>query len=181
MLTLRPARWPEDCDSVAALDTGFRTDRIYTLERDALSVRLNETRLDRWLEKRYTIDPRDADERRSWHHAAIAEKNGTPVGFVAVEFSEWTRRAIVWHLYVASGWRRSGVGRMLLADAEAFARRAGARCLWVETQNVNYPAIRFYLRSGFRFCGCDESLYDPVLYRGEIAVFFDRPVSDPES
>jgi ribosomal protein S18 acetylase RimI-like enzyme len=56
----------------------------------------------------------------------------------------------------------------------AHAKAAGARCLWLETQNVNYPAIQFYLAHGFYLCGFDESFYDPVELPGEFAFFFSR-------
>jgi ribosomal protein S18 acetylase RimI-like enzyme len=45
------------------------------------------------------------------------------------------------------------------------------RCLWLETENVNYPAIGFYRRAGFRLCGLDDILYrpgDPGLLPGEV-------------
>ena len=58
------------------------------------------------------------------------------------------------------------------------ARQAtAARCLWLETQNVNYPAVQFYLKMGFRLCGLDETLYqpdDPQLLPGEMALYFAR-------
>jgi ribosomal protein S18 acetylase RimI-like enzyme len=54
----------------------------------------------------------------------------------------------------------------------AYARHAGARCVWLETRNVNYPAVRFYRRPGFRRCGLDERLYDRATPgREEIALF----------
>jgi ribosomal protein S18 acetylase RimI-like enzyme len=40
----------------------------------------------------------------------------------------------------------------------ARAREWRARCLWLETQDVNYDAIRFYLGAGFQWCGLDLSL-----------------------
>jgi len=46
-----------------------------------------------------------------------------------------------------------------------------------ETQNVNYPAVQFYLRMGFRLCGLDETLYrpgDPHLMPDETALYFAR-------
>ena len=58
--------------------------------------------------------------------------------------------------------RGVGIGRALLQAIEPIARAAGALRLWLETQNVNYPAIRFYRRQGFRLVGLDESLYDPA-------------------
>ena len=66
----------------------------------------------------------------------------------------------------------------MLNENVTFARSAGARCLWVETQNVNYPAIQFYRQVGFQLCGLDESLYDPEgPGRNEIALFFARELT----
>lgn len=99
------------------------------------------------------------------------------VGFAATQYTGWNRRAVIWHLYVALDDRGRGVGTRLLSSVEAFARDAGARCLWLETQNVNHAAVRFYLRAGFTLCGLDMSLYDPQGPAGkEVALFFARPV-----
>jgi len=68
-------------------------------------------------------------------------------------------------------------GTRLLNLVDDFARDAGARCLWLETQNVNASAVRFYLGAGFALCGLDTSLYDPDgSAGGELALFFARPV-----
>jgi ribosomal protein S18 acetylase RimI-like enzyme len=64
-----------------------------------------------------------------------------------------------------------GVGGALLEAMRDHAHALGAPCLWVETQNVNAPAIRFYRRHGFACCGLDTTLYDPRQLRGETAVF----------
>ena len=66
----------------------------------------------------------------------------------------------------------------MLDSVEKFAQRAGARCLWLETQNVNFSAVNFYLHAGFTLCGLDASLYDPDnLAQAELALFMTRPVS----
>ena len=39
---------------------------------------------------------------------------------------------------------------------------------------MNYPAVQFYLASGFYLCGLDESFYDPIELPGEFALFFAR-------
>jgi hypothetical protein len=50
--------------------------------------------------------------------------------------------------------------------------------MWVETQNINIPAIQFYQRAGFRFCGLDEALYDPEEPgRHEVALFWVRELT----
>ena len=69
---------------------------------------------------------------------------------------------------------------MLLARALEFARAAGVRCLGLETQTTNVPAIRFYRRMGFRLCGIHTALYDPARVAAqEIAVFFTRSLTEP--
>ena len=45
----------------------------------------------------------------------------------------------------------------------------------VETQTVNYGAVRFYRSMGFAWCGFDTSLYDPGdAGVDEVALFFSR-------
>jgi len=56
--------------------------------------------------------------------------------------------AVLWDLRVAPAWRGRGVGTALLRAAEAWAMARGARCLKVETQNINVAACRFYARRG---------------------------------
>jgi ribosomal protein S18 acetylase RimI-like enzyme len=74
----------------------------------------------------------------------------------------------------------AGSRRRLLDALDERARTSGARRLWLETQNVNYPAIQFYYRSGFRLCGLDDTLYDPesdpTIGPDEVALFFTRPI-----
>src|SRR5438876_1599541 len=172
MFTIRPARWPDDIAHLAGLDNSFTTDRIYRVTRDDLSFTVTEERVDPPLHKAYGSIAHLEPPLQEADFTVVAEQGGGLVGVAAVKYERWNRRVEVWHVYVAPAARRSGLGTALLNETEAFARSAGARCLWVETQNVNYPAIQFYRRAGFRFCGLDESLYDPEgPGPGEIALF----------
>ena len=83
-------------------------------------------------------------------------------------------RALIQHLYVSSSMRGKGIGRRLIDSSMKVAKDHNARCLWAETQTNNYPAIQFYKKMGFAFCGLDTSLYDPELVRDEVALFFSR-------
>lgn len=176
MSILRPARWPDDLALLAGLDTSFTTERIYRVAGSEDGFVLVEEPADPPLRKDYG---RISDEPRivEMDCAIIAEDEGHPAGFAAAEYAAWNRRALVWHLYVAPEHRGRGLGVALLDQLDLFARSAGARCLWLETQNTNYPAIRFYRRAGFRLCGLDVSLYDPLGPAGnEVALFFSRDV-----
>jgi ribosomal protein S18 acetylase RimI-like enzyme len=177
MVTLRSALWPQDERVLSALDTGFVTDRIYRLVSEGFSVRLVEEVVTPPLRKRYEFDPANLEERQNWDFTAIAEEEGQLAGFAAAQYVAWNRRVVLWHLYVMPSYRRRGVGRQLLDALDAFAQSVNARCLWLETQNINYPAIQFYRRSGFTLCGFDNTLYDPeTLTQEEVAVFFAREV-----
>ena len=113
-------------------------------------------------------------------HTLVAEDAGDVAGFASMRFESWNKRSILRHLYVAPEYRRRGVGRALVEAIASLSDSVGSRCLWVETQNINFPAIQFYLCLGFQLCGLDTSLYDlsnqPT---EEIGLFFARFANTP--
>jgi ribosomal protein S18 acetylase RimI-like enzyme len=180
--TVRPLRWPDDRPGIESLDTSFVTDRIYRLRRDDLAFALEAATVAPPLRKGYRLDAAAVERLSRMEHVAVAEADGALVGLAAASYATWNRRVPVEHCYVAPGARRRGVGRALMASVVDFARHRGARCVWLETQAENYPAVRFYRRLGFRFCGLDESLYDPrSLPAGapDTALFFALDLSLP--
>jgi GNAT superfamily N-acetyltransferase len=68
-------------------------------------------------------------------------------------------RAILWDIRAVPSARGHGVGAALFRAAEARARLRGCRQLWVETQNVNVPACRFYVRLGCRLGALNRFAY----------------------
>jgi ribosomal protein S18 acetylase RimI-like enzyme len=57
--------------------------------------------------------------------------------------------ALLWDIRVAPTARHQGVGSALMRAVESYAIEEGCIALEVETQNINVPACRFYMRSGF--------------------------------
>jgi len=55
------------------------------------------------------------------------------------------------HLWVAEKWRRRGLGRLLLAEAETQAKSRSCGGIYVDTFDAD--AALFYERSGFVSCG----------------------------
>jgi ribosomal protein S18 acetylase RimI-like enzyme len=107
----------------------------------------------------------------------LASLAGRPVGFAHVQLEAWNRRGVIRDIAVSASSRRAGIGRALVSACHDWAAAVGARCLWLETQNVNAPAIQFYRRLGFVLCGLDVSLYDtPPRGVDEVALFFSRPI-----
>jgi ribosomal protein S18 acetylase RimI-like enzyme len=55
---------------------------------------------------------------------------------------------VLWDIRVHPDHRRSGIGTALFTEAVKWSRKRKCRYLKVETQNINVPACRFYIRQG---------------------------------
>lgn len=169
----RPIDWRRDRRAILELDASFTTERVYRLEIKGLAAKLVEERLARPWAKKYDLGGmatavKDADFTRA------AEFKGGMAGFMTVKCERWNHRAWLTHVYIAPQFRGVGIGTEFIERAVKFAKRKKARGVWLETQNYNFPAIRFYRRLGFEFCGFDRSLYDPEKVPGETAIFFAK-------
>jgi GNAT superfamily N-acetyltransferase len=67
--------------------------------------------------------------------------------------------ALLWDIRVAPEWRGQGVGSALLGAVERFALAARCTSLKVETQDINVPACRFYMRNGFELRAAIRAAY----------------------
>ncbi|MFN2501389.1 MAG: GNAT family N-acetyltransferase [Pyrinomonadaceae bacterium] len=169
-ITFRAIDWPADQERLEAFDASFTTDRAYRLRKGDMAARFIVEELGKTLTKRYDTSGIGAAVEES-EFSLIAEAGADFAAFMTVKYEDWNRRALITHLYVLPRFKGDGIGRSMVERAIDFARRRGARGLWLETQNFNYPAIQFYLNLGFRFCGFDENLYDPSMVPGETAIY----------
>jgi GNAT superfamily N-acetyltransferase len=161
-----------DVRQLTDFDASFLTERIYRVSVNEMSVEIKEEELNFPLSKNYSFDFIKEDIAEA-DFAVVAEIEGVIVGFATVIYKEWNNRAILTGLFVLPKIKRKGVGRTLVEAAIDYAKAKSARCLFVETQNINYPAIRFYRKMKFEFCGFDTALYNPAdVYSGEIAFYF---------
>jgi GNAT superfamily N-acetyltransferase len=78
----------------------------------------------------------------------VAEENGV-IGMVGIEQHQ-PAVAELRRMTVDAAQRRRGVGRALLAAAEAFCRRQGYRRLILSTSELQRPARQLYESSGYR-------------------------------
>ncbi len=84
------------------------------------------------------------------HHADrlpgfLAVREGEPVGLLTFRIDGDQLEVVT----LNSLAERQGIGTSLLAAAQASARAAHCRRLWLITTNDNVPAIEFYTRRGF--------------------------------
>ena len=172
-ITVRPAETSADLAGIDAVDVSYSTDRIYRVRRTKMAFWLEEERFELPVEK--------ADLRPALALSDglfVACQGDTIVGYGELRPELWNGRARIENIFVSRSCRGQGIGRRLIeALAEQARQQPAARCLWLETQNVNYPAVQFYLKMAFRLCGLDETLYrpdDPQLLPGEMALYFAR-------
>jgi ribosomal protein S18 acetylase RimI-like enzyme len=176
MITIRPFQLPTDSQAVLQLDTSFRTSRVYDVQATSLAFTLVEEALPTPVRKAFSLEG-ELDADRLWEVGFVAQDDERIVGFAAARTERWNRRTAIWHLYVVPEQRGVGLGRRLLEAIESYARENQSRCLWLETSNLNYPAIQFYLHMGFQLCGLDQTLYAPDSEAaGETALYFARPI-----
>lgn len=175
-MTIRPIRWPEEIEAVKRLDASFSSGRAFYFVREGHSFLLHEKKVSPPLQKSYSLAGLGEQILPS-DHTFVAENSSGLLGIASMRFETWNKRAMLRHLYIGAEHRRRGAGRALVERVAAAAGALGARCLWVETQNTNHPAVEFYLGLGFQLCGLDTSLYvipeDPA---AEIGLFFSKPV-----
>ncbi len=166
------------------VDPSFQSDTFLDVEREeeglGVTFRLVERPFDTPFIKEtgyhYDVEQLEQTRYRLEHAEAalmlVAEVQGRLVAILEVEGEAWRNTALVWALFVDRAWRGKGVGKALLARAEAWAAKRRYRALVLETQSNNVPAIRFYQRHGYQIAGLDMYFYslDDVARR-EVALF----------
>jgi PhnO protein len=106
-------------------------------------------------------DPHEDEHRRMFAAyleradtvALVAEREGRIVGFLDAEYrvrlNHRTPQAWIPDLIVAEEDRSAGIGKALLARAEAVARERGCWSITLESAHWRGDAHRFYLREGW--------------------------------
>ncbi len=184
-----------DAPALHALDYSFETDRIYTLRvqdhlmhhagvgtvpsnTPILAFELLETLVDPPLYKEYgefegTLAEVEGKLRNS-QGGYIALANGEVAGGILLKVEEWRSVVHIESLIVGRQFRRYGIGSLLLSCAADWARRQVCWAIVLETQNVNYPAIQFYLRNGLEIWSINQHFYPPGSVEHEVAIFMGK-------
>lgn len=166
-----------DVAALRTFDASFTSDAVLAVRRTTdggFSVR--EQPADPPVTKRYRLG---TDLRPGgtlpWDRLLLARDGADLVGVAATTFEAWNARQRLDELHVAPAARGRGLARELVDRVLGEARGNGARELWVETQNINLPAVRAYRRLGFTVTGLDLTRYAPP-HETEVAVFLSHPV-----
>ena len=94
------------------------------------------------------------ETRRRRGDVLVAEVNGEVVGVCQILIFQHFQHTGAWcceleSVHVRSDRRGHGIGTKLLAEAQAFARRAGCYRMQLTSRNVRIDAHRFYETNGF--------------------------------
>ena len=91
---------------------------------------------------------------------SIAETpGGKAVGYMELWTEEWNARLRICNLLILEPYRSRGFGRALVEYAKSLAAQRDLRCVVLETQSCNVPAVDFYQKCGFRFAGTNLYFY----------------------
>lgn len=171
-MDVRPATLA-DMNACLSLDHAVVTDHVWQMKVQGTNTRVGVTfdtvRLPRRMRAEY---PRDVEQLvENWQRGEgflAAEVDGEVRGYVDVLAWPWQQMGWIANLAVDRGYRRRGVGTALLRQARHWARQEGLRTLLAEATTKNYPALCFYQKLGFQFCGFNDHYYP----NQDIALFF---------
>jgi GNAT superfamily N-acetyltransferase len=172
-MVIRNVCWHTDREQLYNFDASFSTKYIYRVVLNGISAEIIEEKLEVPLRKIYPLDV-ESDIREATF-SAVAEVDRVIVGLTTTKYENWNNRVILTGIYVLPSSKSKGIGKALIDAILNYAKTTPARCLWLETQNVNFPAIAFYTKLGFQFCGFDTTLYsDTETSSNEVAFYFCR-------
>ena len=183
-----------DAPALHELDYSFETDRIYSLrvngklaqnndvalagDKPALAFELWETLVDPPLYKSFREYEHKLEEVETRLHSVeggyVALADGQIAGAILLNVEQWRSVAKVEDIIVGRQFRRYGIGSLLLNCASDWARNRGCWAIVLETQNVNYPAIQFYLRNGLEVWSVHKHFYPPGPVEHEVAIFMGK-------
>jgi ribosomal protein S18 acetylase RimI-like enzyme len=171
-MIVRPASLA-DLNTCLMLDHTAVTDHVWQMRAEEseseVRVAFQTVRLPRRMRAEY---PRQLDQLvEDWQRGEaflVAEVDNEVRGYVDALALPW--QGMVWmaNLAVERGYRRQRVGTALIRHVRQWAREQGLQMILAEATTKNYPALSFYQKLGFQFCGFNDHYYA----NQDIALFF---------
>ena len=175
-MIVRPATLA-DLNACLLVNHDSVTDHVWQMKFDEedthVDVAFRTVRLPRKMRADY---PRNLDRLvEDWQRGEgflVAEVDGEIRGYVDLITPQWQRSGWVLNLAVDTQYRRRGIGTSLVRHARQWAWDRDLRTLFAETTTKNYPALSFFKKLGFQFCGFNDHYYE----NQDIALFFMQPL-----
>ena len=140
----------------------YTTNEYYAVKKhcgkEGFGVSFERQRFD----KEVVYDNTDTLFQEYWNNPrayGVKDDDGKIVAYLEFDTEEWNNRIMMTQLLVDESQRGKGIGKMLFDFVKDFAKQEDYRIITLETQNTNVPAIDFYLKMGFTFCGTNLFFY----------------------
>jgi len=168
---------PNDLEACLRLDPSYVTRHVWQLDlregRDQVAAQLRSAALPRELRLDYPSP--DSALLMHWQRGyciMVAEDGyrGEVTGYIDVGPEPDVQTGWLWHLVVDKYRRREGIGSLLLRTAIQWSSDHHLLRITAPVQTQNDPAIRFFQRHGFSFCGFNDRYYRT----GSVALYFGR-------
>ena len=153
-----------DLNACLAIDDSYETEYVWQMEERSdtrsISINLRLTRLPRPMKVRGAVSRDDlvSDYQRGDNLWVYAD-GGVICGFIGVTVEEWNQSVSIHNFAVAPAYRRKGIGSQLMQTVLDWARQKKLRVVLLDTSTKDHPAISFYQKHGFTFCGFSDQLY----------------------
>jgi ribosomal protein S18 acetylase RimI-like enzyme len=152
-----------DLNACVKMDDSFETEYVWQMEQRVTTGDINTSfhlaRLPRPMKVTGIIARDDMVYNFQHGGALFVADDGAVRGFIDVTESGWNQAARINNFLIAPGFRRKGVGTLLLRAALDWGRAKKLRAAMLDTPTKDYPAICFYQKHGFAFCGFNDQLY----------------------
>lgn len=162
-----------DLPALARLDSSFSNEWLLYLQRRGGPI--EQTVELRWRKARPAGSLRSfefgPDDFQRCDRLIVAEADRGIAGYLMLG-TNWNQTAELVSIIVDRAYRRRGLGRRFLQEAEAYARERGLRALQWEVQSDNREAIEFAVSRGFRLVAVHDALYQNRGYEQQLAPDF---------
>lgn len=176
-----------DRNEILPVIGGYESDEKFAVEKtetgEETLFRIHPVRLAQPHGSSFEDDFNEADMERYREYVAqgcsLAAYSGKKMVALAVcQLLRWNCSMQVWEFHVTKEFQHQGIGRALMEQVFTKAREEGARVVFLETQNTNVPAIRFYRSLGFSLDALDLSFYtNHDVEDGEVAFFMKKKLT----
>ncbi len=162
-MIIRPAELA-DINTCLDIDHTCYTDHVWQMKVEdgerKTAVTFDVIRIPRRMKVEYPRDVQQlVDDWQRNEGFLVAELDGEVAGYIDVIARPWQRTAWIVNLAVDPEHRREGLGKALVLHARQWAREQGLRTLMAEATTKNYPALCFFQKLGFQFCGFNDHYY----------------------
>lgn len=94
--------------------------------------------------------------------------NGEIAGIIIAEEEPWEKNLFIYELAVDKKFRRMGIATRLMYTLEKTAIERNVSHLMLQVDYRNYPAISFYMKSGFEITGLIFRAYSSIFMKKDI-------------